>query len=946
MAETIGVAYVKILADGTEFAGHVKQVVKKSEPEIEKSGEGSGKSFSRGFKKGFKGEFRDGKDTEKTFNKLTTRLHAMGNKVGRIFGKGSRNDLVNFFGSLIGGLANIPAAISGGIGAVVDFGKQLKKTFQGAGGGVEGLGAVLGELASAGLPGLVAALAVAGIAITAFKLLIGPLGSAISLLTGLVLALAGSLGFALVGALAAVGGALVPFAAAFGVAALAMSGLNKKSGAFKDLKKQWKDLQKSTAEHLFGKDMGGLGVISGLLKTVKPLIDGVADAMHGLLTELGKATQSKGFQDMMKSIADALPGMVTQLGNIAGNIGTFLGEAFVAAEPMIKEFLGWLEKVTGQLADFGKVGKGGKSGLSDFFTKAWDSAKKVGRVILDIIGIVGRLFSAGKDTGDSIFEKLAGWLEDGLKKLDEWSKDGTLDQFFADAGKLGDKIGDVVVAVGELIDALDTPANRSMLFTLLDVATGIIKGLASVIRWAEKTKTAIAQFFLDVVGFFQDLGSEIAAGWSDMIADVTDQASFMAQGIVDAWNGIVDGVTGIATAISEWWNQLITDITTSFTDMITDISDQWSFMTQGLSDAIDAIVQFFVDLWNTLVGNSIIPDLIDEIVRLFTTLPGLIISGIGDLGAIFAQWVIGVPQAIGALLLAIAQGFSGLATKVMAKAGNIAAAFGTWAASLPAKAASVAKSIASGFVGLAKSIISRAGSVASAFASWVSSLAGKARSTAVSIASAFAGLAGKMIAKAGSIASAAGSWLASLPGKARAIAGQIAQGFAGLAGKMIAKAGDIGSKLSAWGHAAVTGAGRVASGIVGEFRGLASKIVAAIGTIIPKIKMPNIARPVVDAIVKVAKPGASGFITAGPQTRLIGEAGPEAVVPLNRPLSQVDPAVRMLSAIAQGKISLGGGGGRPGKTIDIGGITINTPTENPRAVAAEVVAHMAAAAYI
>lgn len=39
-----------------------------------------------------------------------------------------------------------------------------------------------------------------------------------------------------------------------------------------------------------------------------------------------------------------------------------------------------------------------------------------------------------------------------------------------------------------------------------------------------------------------------------------------------------------------------------------------------------------------------------------------------------------------------------------------------------------------------------------------------------------------------------------------------------------------------------------------------------------------------------------------------GEAGPEAIVPLSKPLSQVDPSVRWLSAIAQGKFGLGMGG--------------------------------------
>lgn len=46
---------------------------------------------------------------------------------------------------------------------------------------------------------------------------------------------------------------------------------------------------------------------------------------------------------------------------------------------------------------------------------------------------------------------------------------------------------------------------------------------------------------------------------------------------------------------------------------------------------------------------------------------------------------------------------------------------------------------------------------------------------------------------------------------------------------------------------------------------------------------------------------ATGGVFDGEQARIIGEAGPEAVVPLRRSLSQVDPSVRWLSALAQGK---------------------------------------------
>lgn len=55
---------------------------------------------------------------------------------------------------------------------------------------------------------------------------------------------------------------------------------------------------------------------------------------------------------------------------------------------------------------------------------------------------------------------------------------------------------------------------------------------------------------------------------------------------------------------------------------------------------------------------------------------------------------------------------------------------------------------------------------------------------------------------------------------------------------------------------------------------------------------------------------ASGALITAPMTALIGEAGPEMVVPLNRPLGLVDPQVRAMSAIAQGKAvpALSGGG--------------------------------------
>lgn len=80
---------------------------------------------------------------------------------------------------------------------------------------------------------------------------------------------------------------------------------------------------------------------------------------------------------------------------------------------------------------------------------------------------------------------------------------------------------------------------------------------------------------------------------------------------------------------------------------------------------------------------------------------------------------------------------------------------------------------------------------------------------------------------------------------------------------------------------------------------------------------------------------AMGGILAGPRHILAGEAGAEAIVPLQRPLSQVDASVRWLAAIAQGKpqpMASGGvvGGGKS-VTIEAGAIVVQEAGDPMRA---------------
>jgi polyhydroxyalkanoate synthesis regulator phasin len=88
---------------------------------------------------------------------------------------------------------------------------------------------------------------------------------------------------------------------------------------------------------------------------------------------------------------------------------------------------------------------------------------------------------------------------------------------------------------------------------------------------------------------------------------------------------------------------------------------------------------------------------------------------------------------------------------------------------------------------------------------------------------------------------------------------------------------------------------------------------------------------------------ATGGTVFGPTRALIGEAGPEAVVPLRRNLNQVDPSVRALSAIAQGmKIPALASGGIAGASagapviVEEGAVKVVTQATDGTVVARQV----------
>ena len=845
-----------------------------------------------------------------------------GTTLGRVFGKGSRNNFLNFFGSFIQGMSRLtrvfttfyrwPGLIAEQVGRMVTRFQAL----------VDEAGSLRGaflNLASQGLPGLIAAVGAAVGLLTTLGVSLGPAAAALVGLTGIVLSLAGSLGFALVGGAVAAAGSLFPLAVAIGVVALAIGGLDKKNKAvkqnLKELEDQFKRLQRIASEGLFGKDGGGLDNLTVLLKAVEPVVKSVSRALGDLLDDLGDVAKSKEFVKLMTNLSEILPPMVTTLGKIGGNIGLGLIRGFIVLEPYITDFLGWMEEVSKAFADFSKDdGARGGSKLAQFFDKAAGSAMRLWDLIVQVGSVIATVFSAGKSTGDNIITSLADAAEDLNKWLTSPEGQQALKDMFGFAEQLAGALGQVVVQAVKFIDALDTPTSRFMLL-------GMVGALESLIGWL-----TIGAGLLDRWNTFllETLSAGIAA-FQNMISG----AAGAVQGIIDAFGQIKDYIVNVlvpdiqdvfsAMTLGDFLVEalrLFEDVFAGIQMLFNGFFEWWTTNVARLplpmQIAVNALIWPWLWLYNALVGNSIVPDLINEIIRLFGTLPTAILFALGGpLVGLFVVWMFGVPEEAARVARLVIDAFSGLATKIIQTAGNVSQAFSTW----------------------------------------FSGVGGIATRTADAIVRAFTGLAGRIIRAATSFSSALSGWLAPAPGIADRTSVSIANQFSGMAAASIRQAGSLAEAMSSWGNAAVREANSIADGIVDQFRGLNKRIEQAIGPveITVKVNIPDIPQPTVTARVIVPET-AGGGVFNGPQVRMIGEAGPEAVVPLNRNLAYVDPAVRALSAIAQGlpvprNSGLSVDTGKE-NTEPVMQVTIITPTEDPRAVAAEVFARLTAASYV
>ena len=306
----------------------------------------------------------------------------------------------------------------------------------------------------------------------------------------------------------------------------------------------------------------GLGVTA--VASIKSVIDngGITNTESAVVALTGLATAIgavyKAF-DLLKT-----SGVITKVATAFGSIGTKIAGALGP----IGTFIGSLS--TGAILTIAGI-IAAIASAAYFLYENWDKVTNAAKKFFDQ-NIAPKLENI-KDSFRKIGEALSNLIPEGLKQLlkDIWQG-----------------IKDIAISIKEWFESTNLLKGIGKIFetiggVIFSVVTGVIAGafssLASLIDGFVQTISGVVEIISGII-------NAIVALFQGDLPKAWDAVKQIAQGIFDEFKGLYNMTIGVVV------------------------------------DFVQGIIDWFVKLWDELVGHSIVPDMINAIIEWFTKLPG------------------------------------------------------------------------------------------------------------------------------------------------------------------------------------------------------------------------------------------------------------------------------------------------------------------------------------
>lgn len=414
--------------------------------------------------------------------KERSRADRVGDVVGRMLGRGSRNNFLNLLGGTAGGLTKmvlkplglVTNMMKGAIKGAVSLGKAFTDGFSNAAEGASFLGKVMSGFgksgaqgmamagrgmaalasssvaAAAALPALVIALGVVAVAVVALVTVLGAL-------LGIVAALASTIVSALVGALAVAGGAILALVAAGGLltaAFMSMSEAQKKvlSANFAPLKDSLKEIGSVMAGPLVKASSTWASNLKSSIDLLMPTAKRMGDAFAIAGNRLTASFSGPGFQAFAQAMETYLPSITRKMATALGGFLNGLLGTFAVIMPKVNQFAKYLKDVGTNFSKWASSGSG-KTSIENFVDRAVTQFQKFNRFVKEATGLVSDLLFSkeAQSAGGGMFDGMTRGLESLRRKLQDASNDGSLQTWFDDVRKFANRLADAFTGIKDVL---------------------------------------------------------------------------------------------------------------------------------------------------------------------------------------------------------------------------------------------------------------------------------------------------------------------------------------------------------------------------------------------------------------------------------------------------------------------------------------------------------------
>ncbi|WP_191556615.1 phage tail protein [Metabacillus idriensis] len=323
-----------------------------------------------------------------------------------------------------------------------------------------------GEIARYSLSGLLLMISPAIVPVIAHLIgVLGNLGVMLGVIAGSTFALVSAFAAAAIGILGFVAVAIPSIKAVHGEVEDMTKAQRKAYESLKVVKSTWKDIQDSVSDKAASAYGSALKAVAAILKGLKPMFVGVADAFNRLMESLNKSVGSppvKAFFDYLNKEAGPLTETVLiSLGNLLQGFFNMM----TAFGPLTKSTAQGFLEMSERFADW-SAGLSKSKAFQNFVTYVETNMPKIRAIFRDAIAGIIYMFAAfgpsASEWMDRLKEMMAGFKEWSKALGDNAEFKGFIDYLKENGPKVADLIGNIVTFLKELGIAL-APMGTQML---------------------------------------------------------------------------------------------------------------------------------------------------------------------------------------------------------------------------------------------------------------------------------------------------------------------------------------------------------------------------------------------------------------------------------------------------------------------------------------------------